>query len=115
MDQQRNQAVFEKLILKASSAKTMFAVTVINENIEVTVTIEDKKNLPTQLDLNMIKELVREYIITTDNPDFDSVINNIYYIVALRYPGRDIEVMIYDNVEFLTVMKIFNHSINPPI
>lgn len=107
-DLQRNQVMFERLLVNANKAQTKFSVTVVIDTIEVTVTIEEKKNLANPLELNIIKQLISEYMSTTDSSDFDSVINNIYFIIALRYPGRDIEIMIYDTVECLTVMKIFN-------
>jgi hypothetical protein len=113
INSQRNQALFESLMVTSSEAQTRYGVTVINDNIEVTVTIADKKNSPTPLDLNNIKQLISDYITTTDETDFDRVINNIYYTVGLIYSGRDIEVMIYDTVECLAVMKTFNTSINP--
>jgi hypothetical protein len=105
---QRTQAWIESVKTTVTNAKTRFAVTVTHDNIEVTVTVEDKKNLETSLDLNNIKQLVSDYITTTDNADFDSVINTIYLTVAQHYPKRDIEVLIYDNVECLSIMKIFN-------
>lgn len=107
---QRTQAWIESVKTTVINAKTRFAVTVTHDNIEVTVTVEDKKNLETSLDLNNIKQLVSEYITTTDNTDFDSVINTIYLTVAQHYPERDIEVLIYDNVECLSIMKIFNFN-----
>lgn len=110
MDLQRHQAVFEQLVSTAATSKKRFAVTVTHDNIEVTVTVEEKKNSHTPLDLNNIKRLVSEYITTTDSTDFDSVIDNIYYIVASHYSGRDIEVMIYDTVEYLTIMKIYQFN-----
>jgi len=113
IDSQRNQVLFDRMLASASSAKIRYGVTVMCGNIEVTVTVADKKNSPTPLDLNNIKQPVSEYLTTTDETDSDKVINNIYYIVGLLYPERDIEVMIYDPVECLTVMKIFNTSINP--
>ena len=113
IDSQRNQALFDRMIATTSSATIRYGVTVLCDNIEVTVTVADKKNSQTPLDLNNIKQPVSEYIATTDEADFDRVINNIYYIVGLVYPERDIEVMIYDTVECLTVMKIFNTSTTP--
>lgn len=110
IEYQRTQALIESVKATISNAKTRFGVTVTNDNIEVTVTVEDKKNLETPLDLNNIKQLVSEYITTTDSTDFDSVINSIYLIVVQHYPKRDVEVMIYDNVECLTVMKTFNFN-----
>jgi hypothetical protein len=107
---QRTQAWIESVKTTVTNAKTRFAVTVTHDNIEVTVTVEDKKNLETSLDLNNIKQLVSDYITTTDNTDFDSVINTIYLMVAQHYPKRDIEVLIYDNVECLSIMKIFNFN-----
>lgn len=97
------------------NADTRFAVTVTCDNIEVTVTLSNKKNLEPSLDLNNIKQLISEYINTTDNSNFDTVINSIYIRIAQLYQGRDIEIMIYDTVECLTVMKIFKTSINPAI
>jgi hypothetical protein len=113
IDSQRNQALFDRMLASASSAKVRYGATVMCGNIEVTVTVADKKISPTPLDLNNIRQLVSHYLTTTDETDFDKVINNIYYIVVLIYPESDIEVMIYDTVECLTVMKIFNTSINP--
>ena len=110
LEYQRAQALIESVRTTLSNAKTRFVVTVINDNIKVTVTIEDKKNLETPLDLNSIKQLVSEYITTTDSTDFDSVINSIYLKVVQHYSERDIEVMIYDNVECLAVMKTFNFN-----
>lgn len=110
MDDQRKQAVFESLMSAATKATTHFAVTVTIDDIEVTVTVEEKKNAMLPLDLNNIRQLVSDYIKTTDSTDFDNVINNIYYIVASHYSGRDIEVMIYDTVECLTIMKIFKSN-----
>lgn len=110
MDLQRHQAVFEQLVSTAATSKKRFAVTVTYDNIEVTVTVEEKKNPHTPLDLNNIKRLVSEYVTTTDSTDFDNVIDNIYYIVASHYSGRDIEVMIYDTVECLTIMKIYQFN-----
>lgn len=113
LQQQRNLALIDSMKSAIINAYTAFGVTVTKDNIEVTVTIEDKYNLETPLDLNNIKQLVSDYISTTDSTDFDSVINSIYYIVAQRYPERGIEVMIYDNVECLTVMKIFKTLSTP--
>ena len=113
INSQRNQALFESLMVTSSEAQTRYGVTVINDNIEVTVTIADKKNSPTPLDLNNIKQLVSNYLATTNESDFDRVINNIFYTVGLLYTERDIEVMIYDTVECLAVMKTFNTLINP--
>lgn len=110
MDLQRHQAVFERLVSTAAVAKKRFAVTVAYDNIEVTVTVEEKKNPHTPLDLNNIRQLVSDYIRTTDSTDFDSVIDNIYYIVASHYTERDIEIMIYDTVECLTIMKIYQSN-----
>jgi hypothetical protein len=110
MDLQRQQVMFERLISTAATAQKRFAVTVIYDNIEVTVTVEEKKNLHTPLDLNNIRQLVSDYIRTTDSTDFDSVIDNIYYIVASLYSERDIEVMIYDTIECLAIMKIFKFN-----
>jgi hypothetical protein len=112
IDSQRNQVIFDRMLASASSANVRYGVMVVSGNVEVTVTIADKKNSPTPLDLNNIKQLVSNYITTTNETDFDRVINNIYYIVGLIYPERDIEVLIYDTVECLTVMKTFNPSIN---
>ena len=110
MDDQRKQVVFERLLSTAATATTRFAVTVAFDGIEVTVTIEEKKNAMLPLDLNNIRQLVSDYISTTDSTDFDDVVNNIYYIVASHYSGRDIEVMIYDTVECLTIMKIYKSN-----
>ena len=107
---QRSQALMDEARATISNAKTRFAVTVTHDNIEVTVTVENKKNSETPLDLNNIKQIVSEYITATDDTDFDSVINSIYLKVVQHYPKRDIEVLIYDNVECLSVMKIFNFN-----
>lgn len=108
LDVQRQLAMFEHRLIVKGTAKTMFGVGVINGQIEVTLTIEDKKNQEPPLDLNNIKHLVSEYITTTDTTDFGDVIGDIFDTVSIHYPGRDIEVMIYDTVERLTVMKIFH-------
>ena len=113
IDSQRNQVLFDGMLSTASNAVVRYGVTVSCGNIEVTVTVADKKNSPTPLDLNNIKQLVSNYLATTNESDFDRVINNIFYTVGLLYTERDIEVMIYDTVECLTVMKTFNTLINP--
>ena len=110
IDNQRQLAIINSLSATMSRAKVKFAVTVTKENIEVTVTVEDKKSHDQHLDLNNIKQLVTSYLATTDETNFDSMINYIYSLVYLCYPERDIEVMIYDTVECLTVMKIFNFN-----
>lgn len=115
IDVQRNQALFDLMLAATSKATIRYGVTVFSGDVEVTVTIADKKNSQTPLDLNNVKQLVSEYLATTDETDFDRVVNNIFYTVGLIYPERDIEVMIYDTVECLTVMKTFNTSTNPAI
>jgi hypothetical protein len=110
IDIQRNQALCDGMLASASNAVVRYGATVLSGNVEVTVTIADKKNSPTPLDLNNIKQLVSNYITTTNETDFDKVINNIYFIVASLYTERDIEVMIYDTVECLTVMKIYKSN-----
>lgn len=109
IEEQRQKALIDRVIRDTINARLMYAVTVTYENIEVTVTVDQKTN-QTPLDLEWIKEIVSQYISTTDSTDFDSVINHIYYIVATRYPERDVEVMIYDNVECLSIMKIFKFN-----
>jgi hypothetical protein len=112
---QRDQALFDSMVSATGRAKVRYGVTVTYLNIEVTVTITDEKNSPIPLDLNNIKQLISDYLYGTDETDFDRLINNIYYIVGLVYTERDIEVIIYDTVDCLTVMKIFKTSINPAI
>lgn len=103
----RQQILVEQHFVTKFNSVTYFGVTVFHDNIELTVTIEDDKNKETTLDLVMVKQLIGDYLKNTDKTNFDDVIYDVYDRIGSHYWGRDIEIIIYDTVECLTIMKTF--------
>lgn len=110
MDIQRQQAISERIISTVYKAETFFATTIIHNTLEVTVTIEEKKEREQGVDIENVKSIVSNYLKNTNITDAESVINNIYYIIALQYSEHDIEVMVYDTIDCIAVMKIFKFN-----
>jgi hypothetical protein len=110
MNEQRQQALYEQRQRIINAAKSMYGATVSYEHVDVTVLIQDSKQIETSLDLATIKQTLSDYLSKgiTDGKDFEQIIDEIFNEIGAVYPERDIEVVVRDNVDNYTVMKIFN-------
>lgn len=109
MELQRQLALVHSRQVSKNSAAIRYATTVVQEHFRITVTLTQFIN-STPLDLQIVKQLTSEYLKNTDQTDSLKAADDIYDRIAAVFPERDIEVLIYDTVDCLAVMKIYKFN-----
>lgn len=110
MNQQREQAVFERHERIKAAAKTLYSVTVRYEHILISATVERLQRGQDTLDLNNIKETIYKFLNDgiTDGSDFEDIINQLYDLLATVYQDRDIRIVLIDTNTSFIVERSFN-------
>lgn len=109
MIDQREQALFEQRSRIKAAAKSNYTISIRYGHTIISVVIE-RKRFETAIDLTEVKSLIYKFLDggISEGTDFEEAINNLYDVIAVDYPERDIKISILDIPGNIVVERIFN-------